>query len=49
MPFADLVGFIGLKPMQAKAIFLRIDGDRAQSELGRGAHDTDGDLTAVEG
>src|SRR5215469_13457594 len=33
--------------MQRKAIFLRINGNRAQAELGRGSHDPDGDLPTV--
>jgi hypothetical protein len=33
--------------MQGEAIFLRIDRDRTQAELGGGSHDPDGDLATV--
>ena len=47
--FADEVGFVGFEAMQAKAVFLRIDGDGAQAEFGGGAQDADGDFTTVQG
>ena len=33
--------------MDRESVFLRVDGDRAQAEFGRGAEDTDRDFTAV--
>ena len=45
---ADQVGFIGLEAMQAQPIFLRIDRDGSQAQLGGRAKDTDGDLTTVQ-
>ena len=46
-PLADLVGFIGLEPVQAELVFLGIDRNRALAELVRRAHDTDRDLAPV--
>ena len=46
---ANLVGFIGLEPVQAQPVFLRINADRAQAEFGGRAKDADGDLAAVGG
>ena len=46
---ANLIGFIGLKAMQRKPVFLRIDGYGAQAELIGGAEDTDGDFAAIGG
>ena len=49
LALADQVGFVRLEAVQAEAVFLGIDGDGAQAELGGGAHDADGDFAAVEG
>src|SRR5689334_3721843 len=46
---ADLVGFVGFETMEAQTIFFGVDTDRAQAELSGGAHDADGDFTAVQG
>ena len=46
--FADLVGLVGLEPVQAERVLLREDGDGAQAELGGRAHDADGDLAAIQ-
>ena len=47
LPFADAVGLIGLETMHREAVFLRVDGDGAEAELRRGAHDADGDFRAI--
>ena len=47
LAFADQVGLVGLETVQAEAIFLGIDGDGTQVQLGGGAKDADGDLAAV--
>src|SRR2546429_393533 len=44
---ANLIGFIGLKAMQRKPVFLRIDGYGAQAELIGCAEDADGDFAAI--
>jgi hypothetical protein len=49
LAFADLVGLIGFETVQAQPIFFGLDGDGAQTELGRGAHDADRDLAAIQG
>ena len=49
LALADLVGFVGFEAVQAQPVFFGIDGDGAQAELGRRAHDADGDFTAIEG
>jgi hypothetical protein len=46
-PIADLIGFIGFEAMQTEAVLFRIDGNRAQAQFGGGAHDADGNFTAV--
>ena len=47
LALADQVGLVGLGPMQAEAVLLRVDGDGLEAELVRGAHDANGDLTAI--
>ena len=49
-PFAlaDQVGFIGLETVQGQAVFLRIDGHRAQAQFIGGAQDADGNFAAVQ-
>src|SRR6185437_7956876 len=44
---ADEVRFIGLGPVQRKAILLRVDRYRRQTQLARGAHDSNRDLAAI--
>ena len=44
---ADEIALVRLHPMQREAVFLGVDRDRADAELGRGAHHADGDLAAV--
>ena len=41
------VGLVGLGPMQREAVLLRIDGDGADAEFVGGAHDADGDFSAI--
>src|SRR6185312_7935042 len=43
----DEIGFVGLGPVQREAILLRIDRDRPDTQLRRGTHDADRDLTAI--
>ena len=45
--FADQIRFIGLEAMQCEAVFLRIDGDGAQTEFVGGAQYADGNLAAI--
>ena len=49
MPCADQIRFIRFEPMETQPVFLRIDGDRAKSEFGGGAKDTNGDFSAIQG
>ena len=44
---ADEIALVRLHPVQREAVFLRVDRDRADAQLGRRAHDADGDLAAV--
>ena len=44
---AHLVGLVRLGAVEGETIFVRIDRDGAQPELGRRAHDANGDLAAV--
>jgi hypothetical protein len=44
---AELVALVGLEPMQCEAVFLRVYGDGADSELRGCAHDADRDLATV--
>ena len=44
---AHEVGFVGLGPVQRETVLLRIDRHRAQAQLGRRPHDTNGDFAAV--
>jgi len=44
---ADLISFIGLKPVDTKTILGRINGDGAQAEIGRRAKDANGNFGAV--
>ncbi len=44
---ADQERFVGLEPMQREAIFVAVDRDGAQAELGGGPEAADGDLRAV--
>ena len=43
----QLVGFVRLEAMRAKAVFLRVDAHRADAEFRGRAHDTNGDFRAV--
>lgn len=45
--FIELVGFVSFEAMGAEAVFVGVDGDRADAEFGGGSHDADGDLGAV--
>ena len=47
--FAHQVGFVGLEPVQGQAVFLGIDGHRAQAQFVGRAQDADGDFTAIQG
>jgi hypothetical protein len=49
MAFTDEVGFIGLKTVDAEAVFVGIDRDGAVTELGGGAKDTDSNFAAIGG
>ena len=42
-----LVGLVGLETMEGKAVFMRIDADRADVHLARGTEHPNGDFTAV--
>ncbi len=44
---ADLVGFIGKPYVGRQAVGLRVNGHRRDAELATGAHDANGDLTAI--
>ena len=46
--FPHKVRLVGLEPVQAQPVFLGINGDSTQSEFGGGAHNADGDFTAVQ-
>jgi hypothetical protein len=46
-PGADQIALVRLHPVQREAVLLRVDRDRADAELGRGAHHANGDLAAV--
>ena len=48
LALADQVGFVGFEAVQGQAVFLRIDGDRAQAQLVGGAQNADGDFAAIE-
>jgi len=48
-PFPDLIGFVGFEAVQAEAVLLRVDRHGAQPQLGRRAHNADGDLAAIQG
>ena len=47
LALTDQVRFIGLEAVQAEAVFLRVDGDGAQVQFGRGAEDAHRDLGTV--
>jgi hypothetical protein len=47
LALADLVGLVGLEPVEAEAVFPRVHRDRRDAELGGRAHDADGDLGPV--
>jgi hypothetical protein len=40
-------GFIGLEAVQGEAVFLRVNGDGAQTQFAGGAQDADGNFAAV--
>ena len=44
---ADQVGLVGLEAVQGVAVFVRVDGDRADAQLVGRAEDADGDLAAI--
>jgi hypothetical protein len=44
---ADPVGLIRLEAVEAKLVFLGVDGDGLLAHLVGGAHDADGDLAPV--
>src|SRR4051794_7816244 len=46
--FADKIRFVGLESMQREAIFLRINGYRAQPEFIGRAQDADSDFAAIQ-
>ena len=45
--FADVIGFVGLEAVQGEAIFMRIDGHRANAQFVGRAKNANGDFTAV--
>ena len=45
---ADQVGFIRLEAVQGEAVFLRINGDRAQTKFVGGAKNANGNFAAIE-
>jgi hypothetical protein len=45
----ELVGFVGLEAVDGKAVFLREDGNGAETELSGGAENPDRDFAAVGG
>ena len=47
LALADQIAFVGLGPVQRKAVFLRVDRDRANAELGRRTHHTNRDFAAI--
>ena len=49
LAFADQVRLVRLESMQAKPIFVRIHGDRADSQFVGGAQDADRDFAAIQG
>ena len=49
LALSHLIGLIGLEPVDAEAVFLGVDGDRAQAEFGASAKDADGDLGPIGG
>src|SRR5947209_18962287 len=44
---ADLVRLVRFKAMQGEAVFVCVDGARAQTEFGGGAEDADGDFGSI--
>ncbi len=46
--FADEVGFVGFETVQREAVFLRINGDRAQAKFVGGAKNADSDFATVQ-
>ena len=44
---AHQVAFVGFGPMQRAPVFLRVNGNGADAKLGRGAHDANGNFTAI--
>ena len=49
LALADQIGLVGLVAMQGELVLLGIDGHRADTQLGTGAKDPDGDLSAIGG
>ncbi len=47
LALAYQVALVGFGPMQRKAVFLRMNGNRANAEFGRGSHHTNGNFTAI--
>ena len=47
-PLSDLIGFVGLETVQAEAVLFGVNRHGTQPQLGRRAHDADGNLAAVE-
>ncbi len=48
LALADLVGLVGLEPVQAERILFRKHRHRAQAQLRGRAHDADGNLPPIE-
>jgi hypothetical protein len=46
-PLADLVGLVGLEPVEAQLVLLGVDRDRPLAQLVGRAHDADRDFAAV--
>src|SRR5581483_10259011 len=47
LSFAHQIGFVGLEPVNGKAVFLRVDGHVAQSQFRCRAEDADGNFAPV--
>ena len=47
--FAHQIRFVGLEPVERQAVFLGVNGDRAQTQFIGRAQNTNGDFTAIEG
>ena len=44
---ADLIGFVRLETMQSITVLVRVDSDRADSQLGSAAEHSNSDFTTI--